>query len=110
MTGAGWVVVLDEGALVDRKPTRVDLDGEVVLVVRESERLFAIGNRCSHQGAPLDKGRVTFSGSIAQVTCPAHGSTFDLETGRVLRAPATSPVAAYDARVNEGMIELRKRA
>jgi nitrite reductase/ring-hydroxylating ferredoxin subunit len=96
--------------VVDRKPARVELDGDAVLVVRDGDRLFAVADRCTHQGASLSKGRLTFSGSLAQVTCPAHGSTFDLATGRVLRAPATSPVAAYDARVSEGRIELRKRA
>jgi nitrite reductase/ring-hydroxylating ferredoxin subunit len=88
---------------------RTEVDGEAVLVVRDGEQLFAIADRCTHQGASLSKGRATFSGSLAQVTCPAHGSTFDLATGRVLRAPATQPVAAYDARVNEGRIELQKR-
>lgn len=105
----GWVGVLSSEALPDRKPARVVVDGFDVLVVRDGERLFAIGNRCTHQGAPLDRGRVTFSGSLAQVTCPAHGSTFDLATGRVMRAPATAPEPAYDARVNDGTIELRGR-
>jgi nitrite reductase/ring-hydroxylating ferredoxin subunit len=94
---------------VDRKPARVDVHDEAVLVVRDGDRLFAIADRCTHQGASLSKGRVTFSGSIAQVTCPAHGSTFDLATGRVLRAPATTPEPAYDARVKDGRIELRNR-
>jgi nitrite reductase/ring-hydroxylating ferredoxin subunit len=85
------------------------VDGVDVLVVRDGERLFAIGNRCTHQGAPLSKGRVTFSGSVTSVTCPVHGSTFDLATGKVMRAPATTPEPAYDARVNEGMVEVRRR-
>ena len=85
------------------------VDGVDVLVVRDGERLFAIGNRCTHQGAPLSKGRITFSGSIASVTCPVHGSTFDLATGRVMRAPATLSEPAYDVRVNEGTIEIRGR-
>jgi nitrite reductase/ring-hydroxylating ferredoxin subunit len=87
----------------------VSLDGVEVLLVRDGERLFAIANRCTHQGAPLDKGRVTFSGSIASATCPVHGSTFDLATGKVLRGPATRPEPAYDVRVNEGTVEIRER-
>ncbi len=105
----GWVGVVPLATLEDRRPSRVSLDGVDVLVVRDGERLFAIGNRCSHQGAPLDRGRVTFSGSIASVTCPVHGSTFDLAAGKVLRGPATSPEPAYDARVIDGTVELRKR-
>ena len=109
MTEEVWTPTLALELLVDRRPARVTVDGEPVLLVRDGERLFAIGDRCTHQGAPLSKGRVTFSGSIAQVTCPAHGSAFDLSTGHVMRAPATSPEPAYDARVTDGVVELRKR-
>lgn len=109
MADGGWAPTIAIESLVDRRPTRVTLDDEPVLLVRDGERLFAIGDRCTHQGAPLSRGRVTFSGSIAQVTCPAHGSTFDLANGHVMRAPATSPEPAYDARVTDGVVELRKR-
>jgi nitrite reductase/ring-hydroxylating ferredoxin subunit len=43
------------------------------------------------------------------VTCPAHGSVFSLADGRVRRGPATHPVQPFDARINDGMIELRPR-
>lgn len=106
----GWVTVLASTSLDDRRPERVDAGGEAVLLVRDGDRLFAIGDRCTHQGAPLHRGRVTFSGSIAQATCPAHGSSFDLISGKVMRGPAMQAVPAYDARVNdEGMIEVRRR-
>jgi nitrite reductase/ring-hydroxylating ferredoxin subunit len=106
----GWVEVLTLDALPDGRPTRVDLGGAAVLVVRDGGRLFAIADRCSHQGAPLHKGPVRFSGSLATTTCPVHGSQFALDTGKVIRGPATSAVSAYDARVNEGIVEIRDRA
>jgi nitrite reductase/ring-hydroxylating ferredoxin subunit len=106
----GWVPVIESGSLEDRRAARVDVDGEAVLVVRDGDRLLAIGDRCTHRGAPLHRGRLTFSGSIAQVTCPVHGSLFDLATGKVMRGPATQAVPAYDARVNgAGTIEVRRR-
>ena len=105
----GWVEVLALDVLADGRPTRVDLEGAAVLVVRDGERLFAIGDRCSHQGAPLHKGPVHFSGSLATTTCPVHGSQFALDTGKVIRGPATSAVPAYDVRVNEGIVEIRDR-
>jgi nitrite reductase/ring-hydroxylating ferredoxin subunit len=106
----GWAPAVEYARLADRRPMRVEVGVDPVLVVRAGDRLFAIADRCTHQGASLSKGLVTISGSIAQVTCPAHRSTFDLATGRVLRSPATRPLAAYDARVDEGRIELRRRA
>ena len=99
-----WTPVLAQDALADGRPVRIPFDGEDVLVVRDGDRPFAIGNRCTHQGAP-----VRFSGSLATIQCPLHGSMFSLPDGKVLRGPATQPVPAYDARVNEGMVEIRRR-
>ena len=98
-----------EDALTEGHPVRVQVDGEDVLVVRDGERLFAIGNRCTHQGAPLHRGPVRFSGSLDTVQCPVHGSMFGLSDGKVLRGPAMQPVPAYDARVNGDTIEIRRR-
>jgi nitrite reductase/ring-hydroxylating ferredoxin subunit len=95
--------------LADRKPVRVDVDDSAVLLVRNGGELFGIGDRCTHQGAPLHKGPVRFGGSIRTVQCPLHGSTFDLADGRVLRGPANEPARAYETRVIDGMVEIRAR-
>ena len=105
----GWIAVLPVSDLADRKPVRVDVDGSAVLLVRNREELFGIGNRCTHQGAPLHKGPVRFGGSLRTVQCPLHGSTFDLADGRVLRGPATEPARTYETRVIDGMVEIRAR-
>ena len=106
----GWIAALPLDQLPEGKPIRVSLEGVDILLVRDGDRLFATSNRCTHQGAPLHKGPVRFSGSLATVTCPVHGSQFALDSGKVLRGPATTPVAAYDVRVNEGVVQIRDRA
>ena len=106
---ADWIEVVLEADLVDGKPTRVNFGDEPVLLLRAGEEVFAIGNQCTHQGAGLDRGVARISGSVRTVTCPAHGSMFNLETGEVMRPPATKPVAVYDVRVEEGEILLRRR-
>ncbi|MEX2203903.1 MAG: Rieske (2Fe-2S) protein [Actinomycetota bacterium] len=103
----GWTPAVPADQLAEGKPIRVELDGEAVLLVRSGDRLFAMENRCSHQGAPLYRGPVRF-GSLNHVTCPAHGSMFNLEDGAVLRGAASNALATYDARVTEGMVEIRK--
>lgn len=105
----GWIRALPLDELLDRTPVQVVLDGVGALIVRDGERLFAIGNRCPHQGAPLHRGRVTFGSSLSMVTCPVHGSMFDLSNGAVRRGPASAPVPAYDARVVDGVVEIRAR-
>lgn len=105
-----WERVAALEDLREGKGTRVTADDQTLLLLRSGESLFAVGNRCTHQGAPLDRGRVKVGGSLATVTCPAHGSVFDLNDGRVLRGPATKPVESYETRVVAGSVEIRPRA
>ena len=56
---------------------------------------YAIDNKCTHVGGPLGEGAV--DGKV--VTCPWHGSRFDITTGEVLGPPARRPVASYPVRV-----------
>ena len=86
------------------------VNGDVVLLVKAEDQVFAIGNQCTHQGAGLDRGVVKITGSVRTVTCPAHGSTFNLETGKVMRPPATKPVPVYDVKVEDGRVFVRPRA
>jgi nitrite reductase/ring-hydroxylating ferredoxin subunit len=105
-----WTAVTAPEGLVDRKPVRVTIGGELVLLVKAHEDLFAIANQCTHQGAPLDRGVIKVIGSVRTVTCPAHGSTFRLDDGKVMRPPATKPVPVYDVKVEDGRVFLRRRA
>jgi nitrite reductase/ring-hydroxylating ferredoxin subunit len=106
----GWTAVLATDELVEGRAVRVTLsEDEVVLLLRRGDELFAIGDRCTHVGAPLHKGRILPMGSIVTVTCPAHGSMFSLSDGRVMRGPATQPEPAYDVRVQGDQIEIKPR-
>ena len=104
---ADWtnVGMLDD--LMDRKPTRVAVDGDAVLLVKGDDQVFALGNQCTHQGAGLDRGVIKIAGSVRTVTCPAHGSVFRLDDGKVMRPPATKPVPVYDVKVEDGRILIR---
>lgn len=105
-----WVAVAVADELVERKAIRVVLDGQTVFMLRVGDEVFAIGNQCTHQGAPLDKGVVKIAGSVRTVTCPAHGSTFRLDDGKVMRPPATKPVPVYDVKVEDGRVFVRPPA
>jgi nitrite reductase/ring-hydroxylating ferredoxin subunit len=105
-----WVDVAPESDLTDRKPVRVAFNGDAALLLKADDQVFAVGNQCTHQGAGLDKGVVKMAGSVKTVTCPAHGSMFNLETGRPMRPPATKPVPVYDVKVEDGRVFVRPRA
>jgi nitrite reductase/ring-hydroxylating ferredoxin subunit len=106
----GWLSVIALEDLPETHSKVVELEGTRVMLYRTGEQIFAIGDRCTHQGAPLDKGIVKVGGSLATVTCAAHGSVFSLVDGSVLRSPATRPVPAYNVRVEAGMVQLQDRA
>jgi nitrite reductase/ring-hydroxylating ferredoxin subunit len=93
-----------------QKPVRVAVNGEPVLLVKADDEIFAIGNQCTHQGAGLDRGVVKIAGSVRTVTCPAHGSVFRLDDGKVMRPPATKPVPVYDVKVEDGRVFVRPRS
>jgi nitrite reductase/ring-hydroxylating ferredoxin subunit len=46
----------------------------------------------------LDRGRLV---------CPWHGSWFAAESGEVVRGPAAAPLPCYQARVVDGVVEVR---
>ena len=104
---AGWRFASSFEDLPEGRAKRVMLDDVAVLLYRAGDRIFAIGARCTHQGAPLDRGPVKVSGSLATVTCPAHGSMFALADGTVMRGPATQPVPAFRTRVVAGAVEVQ---
>ena len=98
-----WTSIGSLEELSDGRSVRVQAFGTDVLVVRSGDRTFAVANRCTHQGAPLDRGVARLEGSMPTVTCAAHGSVFSLEDGGVRRGPATQPLAAYESRVKDGI-------
>ena len=104
-----WADVGGYESLPEGRPGRVEVGATSVLLVRIGERVLAIGNQCTHQGAGLDRGVLKISGTVKTVTCPAHGSMFDLETGKVMRPPASKPVPVYDVKIEGGRVYVRPR-
>jgi nitrite reductase/ring-hydroxylating ferredoxin subunit/uncharacterized membrane protein len=101
-----WNDVAAVRGLIDGKPRRVEVDGTPVLLLRQGDRIRAIGATCPHLGGPLDEGAIEGN----TVTCPWHGSVFNLEDGALIHGPAMTPVAAYEVRVKDGRIAIRANA
>lgn len=103
-----WTPVAAVDRLVEREPTRVDVDGNPVLLYRRGRQIMAIGAVCPHAGGPLEEGHVHDHGDHGvSVHCPWHDSEFDMYDGSVIHGPSTYPVASYDTRVVDGQVEVR---
>lgn len=82
----------------------IDLDGERVGSVNVDRSYYAIGNICTHLGGPLNEGKL----EGYDVECPWHGSKFDVRTGEPTRPLAQQLVPAYEVKVEENSILVRK--
>ncbi len=94
---------------------RYSINGNEVIVANLEGAFFAMDGNCTHAGADLSKG--TLEGGI--VTCPWHGSRFDIKTGRALSGPKigsnklkTGDAKTYNVKVagEDVMVELPGRS
>lgn len=99
-----WTPVIAESKVPEEAMLSADVYGSRVLVTKLDGEIKAIGNRCSHRGAPLNEG--TREGDC--VKCPWHASVFDIKTGEVIQGPAVRPQPKFDVRVHDGMVEIKR--
>jgi nitrite reductase/ring-hydroxylating ferredoxin subunit len=94
------VTALDQ--LGDRELTAFDVSGTRIAVASVGDAFYAFGDTCTHRGCSLAEGAL----EATTVTCPCHGSQFDVTTGEVLRGPAREPVRSYPVRVESGVLRV----
>ncbi len=128
---AGCDVVANRGALVrrlgpllDQDRTRAtryplaaeaDLAGRLGMVVRAEDSpvgpvavyrveggFSACADLCPHQEARLSEGEL----DGRTITCPRHGSQFDVTTGERTRGPADADLARYRVVLDDGQLFL----
>jgi len=61
--------------------------------------VYAMDNRCPHEGGPLGDGEL----EGATIECPSHQWRFDVRTGACAHDPSVR-AKTYDVRVDHGMI------
>ncbi len=98
-----WTDVAPVLDVPDGELVRAELDGVPVVILREGDSVYAVSNTCTHVGGPLNEG--DRDGTC--VTCPWHGSTFDLRDGSVIHGPATAALDTLDGRIMDGQVQLR---
>ena len=89
---------------VDVKTSVLTKNGAVVrlpslgaaLVRISSTKFVAYNLRCTHQGVQVQPSGSTW-------VCPAHGSAFDPKTGKAVRGPAQTGLAALPVKLKSGI-------
>ena len=73
---AGKTSEFQEGTMKE-----LSINGYEIVLAKVGDKYYAATNRCPHMGGKLSQGKL--EGTV--VTCPLHGSQFDLSDGRVNR-------------------------
>lgn len=82
------------------KTLRVEVAGEAILLCNVDGRIYAVEDRCSHDGGELDQGEL----DGCRIECPRHGAYFDVTDGNALTLPAVIPLRTFEVRVESNDI------
>ena len=108
------------GAFPAGRWTLVEYGGRAVGIFNTGTRLYAVRNKCPHEGAPLCVQALTgtmvpsaprrfewgLEGRV--LTCPWHGWQFDVESGRMLFATGDRRLSTYHVEVSDGEVYLSR--
>jgi nitrite reductase/ring-hydroxylating ferredoxin subunit len=89
------VASVDEVPVSDMK--RVQAADIRALLLNVDGTFYAVQLDCPHQESTLDLGDLDGS----TLMCAAHGSEFDVVTGKVLAAPADTDLLVYEVKVRD---------
>lgn len=56
------------------------VNGVSLLLIHYQEKFYAVSNKCTHLGCKLSKGSL----NKKILTCPCHGSKFDITNGKLV--------------------------
>ncbi|HVW18493.1 MAG TPA: non-heme iron oxygenase ferredoxin subunit [Solirubrobacteraceae bacterium] len=94
----GFVRVASLEQIADGEMLLVEVAGHEVLLARLGDRVYAIGNNCTHEDVWLDDG--TLHRETCEIECPMHEGRFDLRTGAATHEPCVEPVPSYPVRID----------
>jgi 3-phenylpropionate/trans-cinnamate dioxygenase ferredoxin subunit len=80
----------------------VEVEGRRIALFSVGGGYYAIDDVCPHKGGPLSEGPL----SGDEVTCPWHGSRFNVKTGAVTGPPAQQGVKSFPVRVTGEDVEV----
>lgn len=98
-----YVVVGRADSLAAGQMRECIVDGIELVLVNVDGEIFALGNRCPHQGGPLSKGSLKGD----ELTCAWHCWSFDARTGRPRWPDGVWRLPRYPIKIEDGQIHVR---
>jgi nitrite reductase/ring-hydroxylating ferredoxin subunit/uncharacterized membrane protein len=78
-----------------------------LVLYKKGRSIMALSATCTHWGGSLAEGKLIGEDCVE---CPLHASQFSLADGSVRQGPATVAAHVFEARINKGNVEVRRRA
>jgi nitrite reductase/ring-hydroxylating ferredoxin subunit len=110
---SSFTKVADTSEIPSGKMKMVKIKDEEILIANIDNVFYAVANRCSHRGEDLSKGSLV--GKI--LTCPTHGSKFDIKNGKNVSGPKllmfrgkTDDLKTYELKVDGTSILVYQRS
>ena len=94
--------IADLSELANGEKLYVEIGDLELVVFNIAGEIFAIGDVCSHDGAPLGEGEI----EEFEVVCPRHGARFNIRSGKATELPAVEDIPAYPVRMINNQIEV----
>lgn len=91
--------------LADLPPGRMryaEVDGLPIALANVGGVVYAFGDVCRHEGGPLSAGVLIGD----TVTCPWHGWTYSVRTGKAIVPPVGIRIPTYETIVADGKISV----
>lgn len=85
-------------AISDLRPGQmafVDVEGLPIALANAGGTIYAFGDACRHEGGPLSAGVLIGE----TVTCPWHGWTYNVRTGKSIVPPIGLRLPTYPVRI-----------
>jgi 3-phenylpropionate/trans-cinnamate dioxygenase ferredoxin subunit len=101
-----WVDVGAAEAVSEAHPLPIEIDDLELLVARCGNELYAVENRCTHDGQSLSGAEI----EACEIICPRHGARFSLKSGDALTPPAYEALRTFKVREEHGRILLERPA
>jgi len=99
-----WVDLCAAADVSEAQPLSVEVDDFELVIARCGSELYAVENRCTHDGQSLSGAEI----EACEIICPRHGARFCLRSGEALTPPAYEPLRTFKIREEHGRILLER--
>ncbi len=105
---ADWVTLCPIDELPSGEREVFGLNNRWIAVFNVGGKVYAIEDLCTHDGNTLAFDRDDRPSKLVgyEIECPRHGGRFDIRSGKATRSPADIDAPWYEARVQDGNIQI----